>query len=100
MKFWKLDNDIFAGDYIDGATELTESEYNQLHLEEQIKEEIVQLKNFLTQTDYIYPKCLELGLDVDIEYADVVSQRKTARTRIQELESLHVRQARDFDTIR
>ena len=48
--------------------------------------EIASLKAYLSSTDYIYPKCLELGLDVDIEYADVVSQRKSARTRIQELE--------------
>ena len=47
--------------------------------------EIATLKSYLADTDYIYPKCLELGLDVDIEYADVVSQRKSARTRIQEL---------------
>jgi hypothetical protein len=47
--------------------------------------EIASLKSYLADTDYIYPKCLELGLDVDIEYADVVSQRKSARTRIQEL---------------
>ena len=51
-----------------------------------IDDEILQLKTFLTETDYIYPKCLELGLDVDVEYADVVAQRKLARTRIQELE--------------
>jgi hypothetical protein len=34
----------------------------------------------------IYPKCLELGLDVDVVYVEVVAQRKLARTRIQELE--------------
>ena len=51
-----------------------------------IDDEILQLKTFLTETDYIYPKCLELGLDVDVEYADVVAQRKLARTRVQELE--------------
>ena len=54
--------------------------------EEQRLKEIATLKKYLSDTDYIYPKCLELGLDVDIEYADVVSQRKSARTRIQELE--------------
>lgn len=51
-----------------------------------IDDEILQLKTFLTETDYIYPKCLKLGFDVDVEYADVVAQRKLARTRIQELE--------------
>lgn len=47
--------------------------------------EIATLKSYLADTDYIYPKCLELGLDVDVVYADVVAQRKLARTRIQEL---------------
>ena len=49
-------------------------------------QEIAQLKTYLTSTDYIYPKCLELGLDVNTEYAEVVEQRKNARARIQELE--------------
>lgn len=87
-KYWKTDNIIYIGDPFGDAQELTESEYNQLHLEEQIKEEIVQLKNFLTETDYIYSKCLELGLDVNIEYESIVQDRKTARARIQELEGV------------
>ena len=89
MSYWKTGSDVYIGDPFGDAQELTESEYNQLHLEGQIKEEIVQLKNFLTSTDYIYPKCLELGLDVNIEYADTVAQRKVARVRIQELEQPH-----------
>jgi hypothetical protein len=56
-----------------------------IEAEEIRKNEIASLKAYLSSTDYIYPKCLELGLDVDIEYADVVSQRKSVRTRIQEL---------------
>ena len=51
--------------------------------------EITSLKTYLSSTDYIYPKCLELGLDVNIEYADKVAQRKEARARIQELEAPH-----------
>jgi hypothetical protein len=47
--------------------------------------EEVTTHSYLADTDYIYPKCLELGLDVDVEYAEVVSQRKLSRTRIQEL---------------
>ena len=53
--------------------------------------EITSLKAYLSSTDYIYPKCLELGLDVNIEYADTVAQRKAARARIQELEAEHDR---------
>lgn len=49
--------------------------------------EIATLKAYLSSTDYIYPKCLELGLDVSIEYADTVAQRIAARARIQELEA-------------
>jgi hypothetical protein len=53
--------------------------------------EITSLEAYLSSTDYIYPKCLELGLDVNIEYADTVAQRKAARARIQELEAEHDR---------
>jgi hypothetical protein len=49
--------------------------------------EIATLKAYLSSTDYIYPKCLELGLDVNIEYADTVAERIAARARIQELEA-------------
>ena len=57
-----------------------------IEAERQKQQEITSLKDYLADTDYIYPKCLELALDVDVVYADVVSQRKLARTRIQELE--------------
>ena len=87
MRYWQTGKDVYIGDPFGDAQELTESEYNQLYLEEQIKDEIAQLKDFLTETDYIYPKCLELGLDVSIEYTDTVAQRIVARARIQELES-------------
>ena len=51
--------------------------------------EIATLKSYLAETDYIYPKCIELGLDVNIEYAQVVQNRKDARARIQGLEATH-----------
>ena len=47
--------------------------------------EVLKLKTYLSSTDYIYPKCLELGLDVNVEYAEVVQKRKEARARIQTL---------------
>ena len=50
-------------------------------------QEISTLKTYLSQTDYIYPKCQELDLDVTYVYLDVVAQRKAARLRIQELEN-------------
>lgn len=49
--------------------------------------EIASLRAYLNETDYIYPKCQELGLDVSTEYPDTVNSRKVARVRIQELET-------------
>ena len=60
-----------------------------IEAEEIRNNEIASLKAYLSSTDYIYPKCLELGLDVNIEYADTVAQRKAARARIQELDAPH-----------
>ena len=57
-----------------------------IEAERQKQQEITSLKAYLADTDYIYPKCLELMLDVDVVYADVVQKRKEARLRIQELE--------------
>lgn len=48
--------------------------------------EIATLKSYLSSTDYIYPKCQELDLDVTYVYPDLVQKRKDARLRIQELE--------------
>ena len=50
-------------------------------------QEIASLKTYLSQTDYIYPKCQELDLDVTYVYPDVVQKRKEVRLRIQELEN-------------
>lgn len=60
----------------------------QIETEEIRNNEIASLKAYLLSTDYIYPKCLELGLDVNTEYAEVVEQRKTTRARIQEIEGV------------
>lgn len=60
----------------------------QIEAEEIRNNEIASLKAYLSSTDYIYPKCLELGLDVNIEYESMVQDRKTARARIQELEGV------------
>ena len=58
-----------------------------IEAERQKQQEVTSLKAYLAETDYIYPKCLELGLNVDTEYAEVVQQRKDARLRVQELEA-------------
>jgi hypothetical protein len=59
-----------------------------IEAEEIRNNEIASLKAYLSSTDYIYPKCLELGLDVNVEYESMVQDRKTARARIQELEGV------------
>ncbi len=62
-------------------------DFEAIEAEDAHKTEIASLKAYLSSTDYIYPKCLELGLDVNMEYADTVAQRIAARARIQELET-------------
>ena len=86
MKYWKTGEYAYIGDPFGDAIELTEEEYMEYCRVMQKQQEIDSLKDYLASTDYIYPKCLELGLDVDVEYAEVVTQRKTARERIQLLE--------------
>lgn len=48
--------------------------------------EIMSLKQFLLQSDYVVIKIAE-GEATKEEYADVLAQRKSARNRINELES-------------
>ena len=113
MKYWK---NGFHLTHIEGSAELTD-EYWQELLDGQSQgkqiasdedgypilidppspiqseldaREIASLKAYLSSTDYIYPKCLELSLDVNIEYADTVAERIAARSRIQEVEAPHV----------
>ena len=86
MKYWKTEDIAYQGDPFGDAVELTEEEFLILNRKQNERQEILRLKTYLTSTDYIYPKCLELGLDVNTEYAEVVEQRKTTRARIQEIE--------------
>ena len=87
LKFWRIGDEAYNGDPIEGSVEITEEEYIDYSNILQKQQEITSLKDYLASTDYIYPKCLELALDVDVVYADVVAQRKLARTRVQELEA-------------
>ena len=61
-------------------------DYTALQEEESIRIEIASLKTYLSYTDYIYPKCQELDLDVTYMYSDTIAERKATRIRIQELE--------------
>ncbi|KSV94865.1 hypothetical protein [Sinorhizobium sp. GL28] len=55
--------------------------------EEQKKEEIKRLKQYLFDTDYAVIKCSEQNLDLGTEYPRLKEKRQEARTRINELES-------------
>ena len=108
MKYWK---NGFYLEQIENSVEITDSYWKEL-LEGQsqgkqiasdengypiLKEqppptqeeidsiELISLKAYLSSTDYIYPKCLELGLDVNTEYSTIIAKRKATRVRIQEL---------------
>ena len=86
MKYWKTEDFVYQGDPFGEYEEITEEEFKAGMIIQQRKQELTSLKAYLADTDYIYPKCIELGLNVDTVYADVVTQRKTARERIQLLE--------------
>jgi hypothetical protein len=49
---------------------------------------IPKLQRFLDDTDYIYSKCEEENLDVNVVYADTIQKRKEARAEIQRLEEV------------
>ena len=47
---------------------------------------IQEAKEFLKNTDWIYAKCAEEGLNASERYGDIVEQRKASRALIHELE--------------
>ena len=61
--------------------------------------EILELKKYLSDTDYVIIKIQEALIDNDeelanqlkVEYSDIITQRKQYRARINELESLQTR---------
>lgn len=57
--------------------------------EEQAKQEISELKQYLSDTDYCAIKCGELGLSMATEYPEEYQKRIDARTRINELEETY-----------
>ena len=56
--------------------------------EEKAQQEIQNLKQYLSETDYMAIKCGELGLAMAEEYPVEYQKRKDARARINELEQL------------
>ena len=56
--------------------------------EEKLQSELVELKQYLSDTDYQAIKCGELGLSMATEYPESHAQRTAARNRINEIETL------------
>ena len=50
------------------------------------QEEIAELKQYLSDTDYTVIKCMEQGLSMSDLYPEVLAKRVEARARINELE--------------
>ena len=50
------------------------------------KDLLIQLHQLLDSTDWVYAKCAELGLDAEVEYRNLVADRKEARRLIREYE--------------
>jgi hypothetical protein len=65
MKYWKLGNDVFAGDYIEGAIELTEEEFG-IYQEEKIGIAIRARRNTLLKevVDSVNPMRWEAMTDI------------------------------------
>ena len=63
----------------------TEAEIAKMKAEE----EIAELKNYLSETDYCVIKCMELGLSISTAYPEVHQKRTEARSRINELETAY-----------
>lgn len=55
--------------------------------EEKAQQEITELKQYLSDTDYCAIKCSELGLSMASEYPEIYQKRIDARARINELET-------------
>ena len=56
--------------------------------EEKLQSELVELKQYLSDTDYQAIKCGELGLSMATEYPESHEKRSKARKRINEIEAL------------
>lgn len=50
--------------------------------------ELVELKNYLSRTDYMVVKCSERGLSMATEYPDEYEGRQQARDRINEINEI------------
>jgi hypothetical protein len=56
--------------------------------EELLDREMLDLKRYLSETDYAVIKCNELGLSFATEYPEMAQRRAEARVRINEIEAL------------
>jgi chromosome segregation ATPase len=87
--------DEIAAIHYEAMTDEEKAEYDENKRVEKINAEIGELKAYLSETDYAVTKINEImatGTDEEIaevkaEYADVLTKRKEARARINELEA-------------
>ena len=64
----------------------TKNEIENEHKRRNTECAILELKKYLSETDFIIIKCLEIGKNPCDEYADVAAKRNEARTLINKLE--------------
>jgi hypothetical protein len=94
-KQWCIDNDAQLIEIIERRKEINEKLYRYFQIQENprheptqqelIQQEIERLKNFLFQTDYVVIKIAE-GEEETPQALEIISERKQARIRINELE--------------
>ena len=78
-------NDLTCYKFIDGKFTFDDVKKAELEQKAKDQEEINQLKAYLNSTDYIWNSIKEGGRTEEY-YAEVITKRKEARKRIQELE--------------
>ena len=98
---WYICRKIYIESKIDGGyinDEIVEVEDKELQASEEYKSlqkeiEITNLKNYLSETDYIITKLNEAKIEdenefriLKIKYSDIIAKRKEARERIKALE--------------
>ena len=95
----EMDDDLFGIGfdgcfYLKSFLENPDAEYLARKTKRENYDEIINLKNYLSSTDYVIAKLNELKLEDDeeyenakAEYAEVLAKRKEARVKINELEA-------------
>lgn len=61
--------------------------YREFTEKEKAEREILELKSYLSETDWVVVKCMEMGLIPSSAYPEITTKRTEARERINTLES-------------